>query len=110
MNVAQQLKLEGQSTAWANEKQRWRDEAMSLLEQFAGTRPEFNADEFRTFAKERGLGIPHHVNVWGSLFTAAARKKWIANSGRYSTSSTPASHAHHLIIWDSKIYVSRQSQ
>lgn len=101
MKSGLQLKIEGQEATWSAERYAWRQKALSLLHSFASETPRFAADDFRAYASVKGLGEPHHENVWGSLFTAGARRKWMAKSGDYDVSENPRSHAHHYVIWHS---------
>jgi len=101
--TAKHLKAEGQDSVLAHESAEWRQEALALLFEFTRTATEFHADDFKAYCDRNGLREPHHRNVWGSLYSAAARKRWIEKTGRYAASQTPESHAHHYVIWRSLI-------
>jgi hypothetical protein len=103
MPTGDELKARGQEATWEKEDAEWRKTALSLLHEFATLNHRFNADDFREFTRASNLSEPHHPNVWGSLFTTAAKRFWIRKSGHYDASKNPESHAHHYVIWESSL-------
>lgn len=105
MNEGQRLKQLGQDAVLKKENAEWRERALALMAEFARLKHRFHADQFREWVLgEKAVPEPHHPNVWGALYTTAARKYWIRRSGDYSQSQNPAAHAHTCSWWESLIY------
>lgn len=101
MSTGKELKAEGQALTWEKERAEWREKASSLLYDYAVAHPSVRGDEFHTYCVAK-IGEPHHPNVWGTLFTAAGRKKWMVKSKRYVESDNKDARAHTCAVWYSR--------
>jgi hypothetical protein len=77
----------------------WRDKALAVVEQLARELPEFTADDLREHVTE----APPHVNCWGAVMLAAAKRNWIRSTDRTRKSTRAAAHAHRNPVWESMI-------
>ena len=63
-------------------------------------------EDIRLECEKRGIGQPHHPNVWGVMFHSLSRKgrAWIKPTDEWIKASDPQSHARNIRFWRSTIY------
>jgi hypothetical protein len=91
----------GISQALQNEREAWRalhdkELALFLIEKGAAT---FLSEDFRRWFVARGNVGPHHHNVWGAMWMAAARQGLVIKSGEYRHMRDVRSHARLTTEW-----------
>lgn len=84
-----------------NERRAWRElhdkELTAFLIEKGATA--FLAEDFRRWFIARGHEAPHHPNVWGAVWMAAARQGHMAKTGRYLAPQDVHSHARLCTEW-----------
>jgi hypothetical protein len=85
-----------------NEKKAWHELHDTQLVAFLAEKGKtpFIAEEFRHWFIERGNAGPHHPNVWGAVWMAAARQDLIIKTGRYRSPHDVNSHARLTTEWE----------
>lgn len=83
----------------ANERLKWRNWALSYIDQWARLNDTFTAEDVKNQIIEQ-IGHPHHPNVWGALFSTAVKRGWVTQES-YTRGKLPDAHAHHMIVWKS---------
>jgi hypothetical protein len=94
----------GMKATLENERFIFREEAMFLLEAFLGHLPVgalFTADEIHAFWQERGLGEPHHVNVFGAILRKARLRGLLVPTGSFRPSRRTARHGSLIPVYRS---------
>jgi len=84
-----------------NEKKAWHelhDNELTVFLAERGTVP-FIAEDFRHWFMARGNAAPHHPNVWGAVWMAAARHDMVAKTGHYRSPKDVHSHARLTTEW-----------
>jgi hypothetical protein len=83
------------------ERKEWRelhDRELMLFLVRRGSVP-FLAEDFRAFFARRGHPNPHHPNVWGAMWFAAARDGVVVKTGKYLPMQDRRSHARVTAEW-----------
>jgi len=96
-----QLKRQGQKRVMDNEREAWKASAMDQIERLCRNCTTLTADDVRKVIYERGIGEPHHPNVYGGLMKLAAARGWIAKTGHYEKSEVASRHAGMIMVWRS---------
>jgi len=98
-----ELKADGQARVMENEPQTWRDHVLAVLWDLVRKCVLLTADDLREACVSRGIPEPYHPNVWGGIFTSAARSEWIEKAG-YRPSQYPGNRARVLTVWRSLVF------
>jgi len=86
------------------EKIDWIEYMLPYLKAYAKPRKNnyhgWSSDEFIAYSIKKGLKQPPSQNMWGGLFTTAARKRIIFNSGLSVPSSRPNARSRRISVWN----------
>jgi hypothetical protein len=101
MNMSgKQLKADGMERVLASTSDEWHARCQGYYRAYMDRHPHgFTGEDCKLDARERGLGEPHHPNVWGAVFSGIARSKDIVKTGEYVKSTEPLRHANEVPVW-----------
>lgn len=87
-----QLKEAGQTQTVANESTDWLIKARSIAVSIAQMKKTVTITDVR-----RGMGanLPHHPNVWGSVF----KSKEFISTGKWVPNTNTTAHARRIQVW-----------
>lgn len=96
------LRDDGISRAVTNAEDRtpgWSEMALCLLSEFLSSKKtSFLAEEYRLFARAKGLPKPPHDRAFGAIFVTAARRGMITRVG-YEATTNPKAHRTPASLW-----------
>lgn len=76
----------------------WKQDALGVIYDLAVTGDPFTADDVI-----RVVGLPdtgtNRNNVVGAVFSAAAKRGWIRNTGTYRKTKRAISHGRVVVVW-----------
>jgi hypothetical protein len=97
-----QLRDAGMERVIVNAGEPWNDVHDRELRAFlAGRREPFQTEDFREWFASRKNPPAHTPHVWGALWNAAAKRGWIAKTGRRVKMKSAKAHARDTAEWRS---------
>ena len=99
--TAQTLRDSGAAAAAANAGDWWNFHACTQAIRFLKRRGAKGArfEEIRDYALAHKIPEPPHVNAWGALALAMARRGLIVRTGQYASNKKGPSHARRSAYW-----------
>jgi hypothetical protein len=100
MNTGAQLRDEGIDLVLLHTSAMWRAKAIGLYRTYMTAHPHgFTAEDCKVYARQCGLGEPHHVNCWGAIWSGLVKTRAITKTGRWLKSELPSRHANEVPEW-----------
>jgi hypothetical protein len=97
------LRDEGMTRSMSNAEDKnpgWKEQALSLLLDFLHNSPltEFQAEDIRIYAYQKGLPKPPSHRAWGGVMVSARKKGFIQRIG-YQNVTNPLAHSTPATLW-----------